>query len=311
MTDPRANPTRDTLVIVRTVGERTTDACLRAARPQVTPRNLRVLSVRPFSLSVVQGFRTAARERPEWVFTVDADTILVHDAIARLRSLCDHAEPEVFHVQGLLLCRVHGGAHPRGFHAFRGSMLEEVLGHLDAVEHASHPETSVIGRMEAAGHPSRCYAEVLGIHDFEQRFSDLFLKLRRRARLAGDLERLRSRLRSLTDLHDDFRAASWGLEDGLRFPDSPDDEALARFEALCIGAEFSDRGAAAIDDPAALAAKIIDGQRPGALDSTHADFAFSGDPRRWALTPLAKVDPKSPSRESPWMAPDASRSVVA
>ena len=312
MTTPCNNPTRDTLVIVRTVGERTTDACLRAVRPQVTPRNLRVLSVRPFPRSVVQGFRTAAREQPEWVFTLDADTILVHDAIARLRTLCDHAEPEVFHVKGLLLCRVYGGAQPRGFHAFRGSMLPEALGHLDAVENTTRPETSVVRRMEAAGHPSRFYAEILGIHDFEQRFSDLFHKLRSRARRAGDLERLRSRLQSLTDLHDDFRAASWGLEDGIRFPDSSDDEALARFEALRIDAGLVDRGDASIDDPAALAAKIIDAHRPGAQDYTHADFAFSGDPRRWALTPLAKADPKSPSRVSPWMAPASNaRSVVA
>ncbi len=311
MPERNDNQVRDALVIVRTVGERTTDACMRIVREQVPARNLRTLSVRPFPKSVVQGFRTAARERPEWLFTLDADTLLVHDGIARLRELCDRAEPEVFHVKGLVLCRVYGGAQPRGFHAFRGSMLDEAVAHLDAVDSTTRPETSVVRRMEAAGHPSRFYAEILGIHDYEQRHADLFLKLRSRSKRAGDLHRLRARLNALTELHDDFRVSQWGLEDGIAFPDSTDAEALDRFDELCAEAGLIEIDDVTIEEPAAMAARTIDAYRPSALDYTHADFAFSGDPRRWDLTPVAVADPKSPSRVSPWASAGTKRSAVA
>ena len=302
MDAPRDNLTRDVLVIVRTVGERTTDACLRIVRDQVPARNVRVLTVRPFAMSVVQGLRTAAREQPAWVFTLDADTLLVPDGVARLRRLCDLAESSVFHVKGLVLCRVYGAVQPRGFHAFRGSMLEEALTHLDAVHDTTRPETAVVRRMEAAGHPSRFFAEVLGIHDYEQRLADLFLKLRSRAGRAGDVDRLRNRLAALADLHEDFRVCLWGLEDGLAHPEDSERGALERFGGWCAEHGITEKPALELADPAGEATATIAAYRPGAADYPHAHFAFSGDPFRWSVTSEGGASPDSPSRMSPWAA---------
>jgi hypothetical protein len=310
MNAPRDNQTRDAIVIVRTVGERTTDACLRIVRDQVPGRNVRVLTVRPFAQSVVQGLRTAARERPEWLFTLDADTLLIGDAVARLRRMCELVEPSVFHVKGLLLCRVYGGAQPRGFHAFRGSMLDEAMTHLDAVNDTTRPETAVVRRMEAAGHPSRFFAEVLGIHDYEQSLADLFLKLRSRAGRAGDVNRLRKRLEALSELHEDFLVSRWGLEDGMAHPEDSDRGALDRFDALCDAHGIGAKPALEPGDPGVDAGAAIEAYRPGAADYPHAHYAFSGDPFRWSLTGEATASPESPSRVSPWATAAPARRIA-
>lgn len=207
------------LLIVREAGERTREACLSIVSEQLPRDRVRVLSERPFSAAVRRGLELAAAERPRWLFTLDADVLLTPTAIADLLTLCEAAPPEAFHVKGLLLCRIFGGTQPRGFHAFRGSLLTRALSAVGASPNTTRPETSVVRAMESAGHPSVFAGDVLGLHDYEQSLRHVYLKMILRARKTDQHSSLRERLGALAGSHPDFTVAAWGLEDAHLFAD--------------------------------------------------------------------------------------------
>ncbi|HBS28175.1 MAG TPA: hypothetical protein DEB06_01705 [Phycisphaerales bacterium] len=204
---------RDVLLVLREAGERTRDACLAVVRGQIDPARVRLLRERPFSAAVRRGLEIGAAERPRWLFTLDADVLLAPRALEELLALCEGAPPECFHVKGLLVCRVMGGTQPRGFHAFRGSLVPEALRFIAHDPATLRPETSVVRRMEASGHPSLFAGAVLGLHDFEQSFRHLYIKMLLRARKTGQIDPLRARLARLAPDHPDLRVALWGLDD--------------------------------------------------------------------------------------------------
>lgn len=207
----------EVFLIVREAGERTREACLSLIGRQLSSHRVRVLSERPFSAAVRRGLEIGAAERPRWLFTLDADVLLARTAIADLLALCEAAPEDAFHVKGLLVCRVYGGTQPRGFHAFRGSLLEKALSFVGADPDTTRPETSIVRRMEAAGHRSVFAGDVLGLHDYEQSLRHLYIKMLLRARKTEQLDALRARLGAHAHEHADFRAAMWGLEDAQRY----------------------------------------------------------------------------------------------
>jgi len=208
-----ARASDEVLLVIREAGERTRRACLSIVEQQLPRERIRVLSERPFSAAVRRGLEIGSAERPGWLFTLDADVLLTETAIDDLLDLCRAAPADAFHVKGLLVCRVYGGTQPRGFHAFRGSLLERALGFIGTDPETTRPETSIVRRMEQAGHRSVFAGDILGLHDYEQSLRHLYLKALLRARKTDHLDTLRARLASLQAVHPDFLVTLWGLED--------------------------------------------------------------------------------------------------
>lgn len=239
---PRA--AREVQLIVRETGERTREACLSVVRRQLPDDRIRVISERPFSRAVRRGLEIGASQRPAWLFTLDADVLLTPTAIADLLALCHAAPDDAFHVKGLLVCRVYGGTQPRGFHAFRGPLLDEALGFVGLDPQSTRPETSVVRRMEQAGHRSVFAGHILGLHDYEQSLRHLYIKALLRARKTDQLDSLKSRLAAKVSEHPDFLVSLWGLEDA-RASDGAEldwDAPQPRLEVRLREADLRDKG---------------------------------------------------------------------
>lgn len=250
------DPSPSVLLILREAGERTLDACLAGLRAQLPDERVRVLRERPFSAAVRRGLEIGASERPEWLFTLDADVLLTPTAIADLLALCESAPGDCFHVKGLLVCRFFGGTQPRGFHAFRGSLLERALGCSGRDPHTTRPETAIVRRMEALGHRSVYAGTVLGLHDHGQWLRHVYLKMLLRTQKTADLPLLRRRMKSLERTHPDFLVAGWGLDDGAAMVDPPREfdweTPQPAFERRMRETGLREKPALSTDDAAAL-----------------------------------------------------------
>jgi hypothetical protein len=218
----------DLTFVVRCAGERTAPAAIDLLRNQVDAlggdADAQVLPVsqRPFVNAVRATFeRGLAAHRP-WTIGIDADVLLMSDGVTRLAALCDQAGPEVFTITTLVHCRFFGGYCFRGIHAYPTHLLDQarsLIGPSNAAE-SLRPETAVVNAMMARGYTMSGPPMPVGLHDFEQSFRHIYLKMRLRARRElGDepgktttdyFEFVRARIHE----HPDFLVASWGLDDG-------------------------------------------------------------------------------------------------
>lgn len=166
-----------TTVIVRSVGERTEDLCRKLILAQGVPEEA-VVIVReaPFSQAMRTSFRTGLEHGRPWTFCIDADVLLRAGSIQKMLDLADQQPRNVCEIQGFVLDKFFGGPRTAGNHIYRTSLLDRVLEAIPEEGVDVRPETHALQAMKAAGYPWRLVTELVGLHDFEQQYSDIFRK---------------------------------------------------------------------------------------------------------------------------------------
>ena len=175
----------DCFVVVRAAGERTEAACARLAGSQVGEANVRTIREVPFSEAVRRGFEIGVEAGRAWTLCLDADVLLRPGAIAALCAAGDAewaASPDLFEIEGRVADKLLGQLRPAGAHLYRTSLLEEALRTADFNAKKRRPESHVKRCMRKAGYRTAEIADVLGLHDHEQSYRDLFRKVFTHAR---------------------------------------------------------------------------------------------------------------------------------
>lgn len=164
-------------IIIRSVGERTESLCKKLILDQGVPEEaVFVINEAPFSKALKTGLEIGLAEKRTWTFCVDADVLLRPQSIS---SMVQHAEEQsanVSGIQGYVLDRFFGGARMAGNHIYRTSLLGKVIEMIPPEGTDIRPETYALRCMHADGHPWRIVNELVGLHDFEQSFEDIFRK---------------------------------------------------------------------------------------------------------------------------------------
>jgi hypothetical protein len=220
----------DLTFILRTAGERTAHASAAELKRQLGPdadRLVTVIHERPFSAAVRRTLEIGLDARRPFTIGLDADVLLASDGVARLCSLCAAMTPGTYSLAGLTLCRFSGGYCFRGVHLYRTELLEQALPLVGVhtpggADPDLKPETAVVNAMQARGHGFGALPVPLGIHDYEQLYRHIYLKMRLRARRQLEIDtgendaapfREHCRLHAERGDHD-FTVALWGLDDG-------------------------------------------------------------------------------------------------
>ncbi len=227
------------VVIVRAAGERTESSAITILRAQVdalggrADRQVLVVRERPFARAVQATYEQALASGAAWAIAIDADVILLPDGLDRLLHACALRTPDAFTITPLVLCRFFHGFCFRGVHLYPVHLLDKALGVMDqcGARHSVRPETAVVTAMQPLGYRIQATTSPVGVHDDEQWFRHIYLKMRLRGRreIADDAGRS---LQTYVDLleglarggDDDARVAVWGLLDGAadaRRPDPP------------------------------------------------------------------------------------------
>ena len=166
-----------TTIIIRSVGERTEALCKKLLLEQGVNKNaIYIINETPFSKAMRVGFEIGLAENRPWTFCVDADLLLRPGSVLKM---IQHAEKQSFNVceiQGFVIDKYFGGARKGGVHLYRTSLLEKVITEIPSEGVNIRPETHALNAMQKKGYPWHTVEVLVGLHDFEQSYEDVFRK---------------------------------------------------------------------------------------------------------------------------------------
>jgi hypothetical protein len=205
----------DTTVVVRTVGERTTDACLHLLRQILPEEHVHVISEVPFSRAVRRCFEIGIEQGYKWTLVIDADVLVRAAFVAEVLLFADRQQANTFVVQGLVHDKLFNLLRPAGNHLYRTKHLPLALALIPEEGSTLRPEATTIDRMVERGFLFFQKDFVVGLHDYEQHYIDIakkcFVQSHKHDRFVGHVL---PQWQARTKRDPDFRAAIIGAEVG-------------------------------------------------------------------------------------------------
>lgn len=164
-------------IIIRSVGERTESLCKKLILDQgVSEEAIFVIKEAPFSKALKVGLEVGLSEARPWTCCVDADLLLRRGSIHKMLERAESQPSNVCEIQGFILDKFFGGARTGGIHLYRTSLLVKVINSIPPEGSDIRPETYALNAMQRAGYPWGTVRELVGLHDFEQSYDDIFRK---------------------------------------------------------------------------------------------------------------------------------------
>jgi hypothetical protein len=164
-------------IVVRSSGERTEELCKEFILAQdVDLSNVFVVKEIPFSASMRKSFTIGIENSLFWTFCIDADVLLRPGAVAGMLRLAQEKEDHFCEIQGLVLDKFFGGPRDAGNHLYRTSLLDNLITKIPAEGEDIRPEYYALQKMTSAGYSWQTVPCLLGLHDFEQYYRDIFRK---------------------------------------------------------------------------------------------------------------------------------------
>lgn len=205
-------------IIIRSVGERTETLCRKLILDQGVPEEaVFVINEAPFSKAMKVGFEIGIAEKRPWTYCVDADLMLRPKSILNMIQHADRQPSNVCEIQGFILDKFFGGARMGGVHVYRTSLLDRVINLIPPEGKDIRPETHALNSMRAVGYPWITVKELVGVHDFEQSYEDIFRKCYVQAhKHLGHTEQLVPFWRSKSESDMDYQIALAGFSEGIK-----------------------------------------------------------------------------------------------
>lgn len=164
-------------VIIRSVGERTESLTRSLIIAQGVPeKNVLVIRDAPFSMTLRKSFEQGIIQGRPWTFCVDADVLLRQGSVLEMLSVAERQNPKVFEMQGYILDKFFGGVRGGGVHLYRTELLNIALSEIPNEGLDIRPEYHTIKAMVKLGYYWKNIYYVVGLHDFEQYYSDIYRK---------------------------------------------------------------------------------------------------------------------------------------
>jgi len=212
---------RNVTVIIRSVGERTEGVCRSLVLEQHIPESaVFIVNEKPFSQSMRRSFELGIEQARAWTLCVDADVLLRANAIADLLAIAKKQPENVCEIQGYILDKFFGGPRQAGNHLYRTKLLPNVIRFIPKEGTNIRPETHTLNAVRDDGYPWKQVQVLVGLHDFEQDFPDIFRKCFIQAHKHVHLtELLVSVWRKLAADDMDYQVALKGFSRGVEYFD--------------------------------------------------------------------------------------------
>ena len=198
--------------IIRSVGERTTDACtslLHEALGEDTP--FRIVQVQPFTEALRQTIRTGMEFACSWTLVIDADVLISRAQLQTFLALRAQLPPEAFMLHACVWDKFFGRARWAGNRLYRTSLLACAESCVGKEGENLRPEATLCHKMKEKGYRIFKSPLLIGLHDYEQSFEDILCKTVLFGRKHG---KHRERLKAFWEQHredPDYAAALDGL----------------------------------------------------------------------------------------------------
>jgi hypothetical protein len=207
----------DFCIVVRSVRERTEEACLQIVRSQLGPGGpLYVVRDRPFAEAHIESMRLAVEAGAKWSLFLDADVLLRRDALADMLREAEAISQPFYMLNFRVLDRGFGGP-AYGVHLYATEHLRTALKFADLAREAQRPETRLCIEMaQEARVATLRSAQVVGLHGYEQFYADLYrTSFVRAVKFVLCRDYLLRRYRDRYETDADDRVMFWGLVDGM------------------------------------------------------------------------------------------------
>lgn len=162
------------LVVVRSVGERTEPALLERLNRQLPRHRIKIVREYPFLKALQESYRIALAFGADWTVCLDADIVIRDSAINQIVKIAAGLGDGVFVFNMQVLDKLFGGLRAGGPHVYRTSYLNRAMQYTVNQGGTNRPETYVMRKMTQAGLTMPTIDEVVGVHDYEQYFRDIF-----------------------------------------------------------------------------------------------------------------------------------------
>ena len=166
----------DVCVIIRSVGERTEAKCRYLLEKQVNKENIITVREIPFSASMRKSYSLGVGSNKKWTLCIDSDVLVKDSSINKLIQYADSLPENVFEVQGLILDKFIPIKRCAGNHLFRTKLLPKAITLIPPEGSTLRPEGTTIKKMVELGYPYAVSDTLIGLHDFEQFYSDIYRK---------------------------------------------------------------------------------------------------------------------------------------
>ena len=203
-------------VIVRSAAERTAEYCCAELVRQTSPAQVERVEAAPFWRTLREGWERGLASGAEWVLSIDADVIPAPDAIQRVPACVQNAGAEAGVITCLIQDKLMGGMRFGGVRIYRARAIPDLLAVMPQQGSDVRPETATINRAVERGWRELQVPALLGIHDYEQYYRDIyrkaFLHMQKHGYMAA---RFLPAWKEKAALDADFRAALVGVGDAL------------------------------------------------------------------------------------------------
>lgn len=166
---------KDIFVAIRSVGERTEEACLQIVQAQLNSESQMVLiKNKPFPEANIESILYALNSKAYWALFLDADVLLEKDAIRMMVREAEKITFPFYQYNFRILDRGFYG-ESYGVHFYSTNFFEKALQSKDVSLQAQRPEYQLCFEM-AKKHriPSLSAERVVGLHGYQQFYTDLY-----------------------------------------------------------------------------------------------------------------------------------------
>lgn len=203
------------IVVIRSAGERTKDACLHIVSQQLPEENIFVIEEKPFEAAIRKCYEIGIESGKSWMITIDADILPQKDMIKNLFDQSKIMSDKVIMFNGVLYDYLLLKYRKGGIKVYRTKYLKKAIREIPADGTQIRPEAFVLNKMVAQGQKKKYTNVVSGIHDFEQFYADIYRKSFVHAQKHADAFSLLAKWKSYSVKHSDYLVALTGGLDGL------------------------------------------------------------------------------------------------
>jgi len=198
-------------VIIRSANERTLPFCRHLLTGMFPEDQIFIVEEVPFSAAIKKGLEIGVDQNRKWTMAIDADVLMHADGVADLFSRAESAPDTFFVIQGLILDKFFPIFRPSGIHFYRTALIKEALYLIPREGESVRPETDLLNNMAKIGFPWLQCDAIVGIHDFEQYYKDIFRKAFIQAhKHRRFIARAEDYWRDKQEKDQDFKVALWG-----------------------------------------------------------------------------------------------------
>lgn len=206
----------DFIVVIRSAGERTKEACKYIVTQELPDSCVHLIELIPFEAALRECYKIGMNSGKKWMITIDADVLPRLGFVSKISNLAENVGDNIIMFNAMIHDKLFMQYRTAGFKVYRTAYLNEALAYVapDGIE--VRPEAATLKKMVAKGYRKKNFSYVVGLHDHEQFYKDIYRKAYFHA--TKHTEKLSSiitdwKTASLNDY--DYRVALKGAIDGL------------------------------------------------------------------------------------------------